>query len=115
MVREGIYQSFATGASYTARAVFVLRRGTFIGVGHMGGVYEGTYWVEPGGKIVSFDGCVRFEPGTKLVTGAEVGQDGLTMTFKGKGPAPRPDSQFTIPFEGVEVSMDLKFISPLPA
>lgn len=122
MVREGIYQTLMTGVEalksenpYVARGVFVLRRGTFIGVGHLGGIYEGTYWSDPGGKTLTFDGCVRFEPGTPLVTGTVVGKDGLTMPFKGKAPIPRPDSSFTSTFEGSDVQVELKFVSPLPA
>lgn len=122
MVREGIYQTLmaidearrAEGAS-AARGVFVLRRGTFIGVGHLGGIYEGTYWVDPGGKMIAFDGCVRFEPGTKLVTGTQVGSDGLTLPFKGKAPVPKPDTSFKIGFEGSDVEVEMKFVSPLPA
>lgn len=122
MVREGIYQTLMTGietlrteSAYVARGIFVLRRGTFIGVGHLGGIYEGTYWVDPGGKMISFDGCVRFEPGTKLVTGTHVGPEGLTMPFKGKAPVPKPDTNFSIGFEGNDVTVEMKFVSPLPA
>lgn len=122
MVREGIYQTLMSGVEtsatvnpYIARGVWVLRRGTFIGVGHLGGIYEGTYWSEPGGKSMTFDGCVRFEPGTRLVTGTIVGPDGLTMPFRGKMPTPRPDSAFTVTFEGNAVQVEMKFVSPLPA
>lgn len=122
MIREGIYQTLMTGVEtlkaespYVARGVFVLRRGTFIGVGHLGGIYEGTYWGDPGGKTITFDGCVRFEPGTRLVTGTTVGAGGLTMPFKGKAPTPTPDTAFSITFEGNDVAVEMKFVSPLPA
>ena len=115
MVREGIYQSLSTGQAYTARGVFVLRRGTFIGVGQSGAVYEGTYYLDPGGETVTFDGCVRFEPETQLVTGPTVGPEGLTIAFKGRSPVPRPDASFTFVLDGGEISVAMKFISPIPA
>lgn len=108
-------ETVRTEEQYTAHGVWVLRRGTFIGVGHLGGIYEGTYWVEPGGKTVTFDGCMRFEPGTRLVTGTIAGPDGLTLPFKGRMPTPRPNTQFSIPFEGNDVHVEMKFVSPLPA
>lgn len=115
MVREGIYQSLSTGAAYTARGVFVLRRGTFIGVGQSGAVYEGTYYLDPGGVTVTFEGCVRFEPNTPLVTGTVVGPEGLTLPFRGVAPVPRPDASFEMALDDQNISVAMKFISPLPA
>jgi hypothetical protein len=114
MLRDGVYQILYSGSAYQARGVFVYRNGAFIGVGQSGAIYEGTYRSEPGNAIVRFDGCVRFPPGTELVTGPIAGAEGMVIPFKGSALAPAPDASFSISLDGQSVDLQMTFVSPIP-
>lgn len=88
-------ETVRTEEQYTAHGVWVLRRGTFIGVGHL--LVESTKartGSNPAARhTVTFDGCMRFEPGTRLVTGTIARPDGLTLPVQGRElPTPRPNT-----------------------
>lgn len=113
-MKSGIYSGFYAGPAYTARGVFVIRNGSFFGVGQVGARYEGSYWVDKKISEVTLDGCVRFPPNIQLVTGPHTGEDGLTVPFKGKSVTVEPELKFVVYFAGHEIDLTLSYQSPVP-
>jgi hypothetical protein len=112
-MRDGIYLSTYVGGGYQARGTFVLRNGSFTGVGQAGAVYEGVYWSDSKAKRTRFEGAVRFPPGTELVTGPHVGIEGLTVPFKGEAPT-GAETAGEMSIGGEPVRFEMRFISPIP-
>lgn len=115
MLRDGIYQMIYSGAAYSARGMFVFRKGSFVGLGQTGAIYEGAYWSDPASQAFDFDGCVRFPPRTELVTGGPVsGDQELIIPFKGSGRMRDGQANFTLAFNNEPVEVAMTFVSPIP-
>lgn len=113
-IRSGIYAARYAGLAYEARGTFVLRNGSFFGIGQVGAVYEGVYRLDHKTGLVSFEGCVRFPPNTQLVNGPNVGPDGLTVPFHASAPPALPSTDFVLQIEKTPVSVHFEYVSPIP-
>jgi hypothetical protein len=114
MVRDGVYQAIYSGSQYAARGVFVFRNGAFVGIGQTGAIYEGAYWANPGTNTFEFDGCVRFPAGIPLVTGPATSPEPVIIPFKGRGPEPAPEANFTLMLDGQPVEVSMSYVCPIP-
>lgn len=126
MVRDGLYglriaapqagggpQPAGRGSAERVEALAVLRGGRLLGSDPNGGVFTGHYRYDAscGEAVVTLRLAVP--PNGVLLTGLEVGPEGMMLDLSGRFAPPQPLSSGTVVVAGIPVSVELEFVGPL--
>jgi len=82
---EGIYTMYFTGHVGSGLGLLLLKNGVIAGADAAGGIFDGSYTLEPGGTL-NVNVRMTIPPGGTLVTGSSAGQNPMVVEMPAQLP-----------------------------